>query len=109
MRFFPELIASALRTQLVLDRQPHDLGMQLFDLSFCWAALLAGGEHIGHPIDSLPLQSADLVWVKLVLRRDLLHDFVATQRFQRHLGFKLIRKLPALRHSRITSKVWDTP
>ena len=60
-------------------------------------------------VDGLPFPRADLVWVKLVLRSDLLHGLVATQRFQRRLGFKLICKIPAQRHSRIPSKVWDTP
>jgi hypothetical protein len=32
-----------------------------------------------------------------------------TQRFQRELGLKLVCKIPALRHSRIPSKVRDTP
>jgi hypothetical protein len=41
--------------------------------------------------------------VKLVLLHDPLHGLVATQRFQRNLGLKLICKMPALRHSRIPS------
>jgi hypothetical protein len=40
----------------------------------------------------------------LVLRRDLLDRLVATQRFQRDLGLKLVCKLPELRPARITSK-----
>lgn len=44
-----------------------------------------------------------------MLRRDHLHGLVATQRFQRHLGLKLVCKVLALRLSRIPSKVWDTP
>ena len=47
--------------------------------------------------------------LQLMLCRDLLHGLVATQRFQRHLGFKLLCKVTAFRHSRIPSKVWETP
>lgn len=47
--------------------------------------------------------------LQLMLRCDLLHGLVATKRFQRQLGLKLICKVPALCHSRIPSKIWDTP
>ncbi len=40
-----------------------------------------------------------------MLCRDLLDDLVVAQRFERHLGFKLLYKLPAFRHARIPSKV----
>lgn len=45
----------------------------------------------------------------LALRRDLLHRLISTKRFQCDLGFKLICKLPAFRHLRIPSQVWDIP
>ena len=45
----------------------------------------------------------------MMLRGNLLLGFIATQRFKRHLALKLICKVPALRHVRIPSKVWDTP
>jgi len=77
--------------------------MQLFDLSLVRAAFLATREHIDHPVDSLPLPCADLVWVKLTLRSDLLRRLVATQRFQRKLGLKLVCKISTLRHFRIPS------
>jgi len=73
------------------------------------ASLLSGGEHIGHPVDGLTFPCADLIWMQLMLGSDLLHGLITTQRFQRHLGLKLICKVPALCHSRIPSKVWDTP
>lgn len=44
-----------------------------------------------------------------MLLRDLLDRLVDTQSFQRDLGLKLVCKLPVLRHSRIPSKVRDTP
>jgi len=52
---------------------------------------------------------ADLVRMHPGLRGDLLDRLVTSQRFQRDLGLKLACKLPALRHSRIPSKVRDTP
>ena len=97
------------RQKIVLDRQPPDLGVQLFNLCIRRAALLAARENIGHPVDGLPFPCADLVWVQLMLRCNLMHSLVATQRFQRHLGLKLICKVAAFRHSRIPSKVRDTP
>lgn len=101
--------APAIQTKNVPDREPPDFGMQIFDLSIGRAALLTAREHIGNPVDSLLLPCSNLVWVKLVLRRHLLHGFVAKQGFQSQLGFKVICKILAFRHSRIPSKVWDTP
>lgn len=95
--------------KIILDRQPPDLGVQLFHLGLGRAALLAAREHIGHAFDGLSLPCTDLVRMQLMLCRDLLHGLVTTQHFQRHLGLKLVCKVPALRHFRIPSKVWDTP
>ncbi len=50
-----------------------------------------------------------LVWMHLILRCDLMDRLVTTQRFQRHVDFEQVCKLLAFRHSRIPSKVWDTP
>ena len=97
------------RQKIVLHRQPPDLGVKLLDFGFGRAALLAAREYVRHALDGLPLPRADLVRVQLMLRRDLLHGLVATQRFQRHLGLKLICKVPALCHVRIPSKVRETP
>jgi len=77
--------------------------MLLFELSLVRAAFLVTREHIDHPVDSLPLPCADLVLVKLTLRSDLLRRLVATQRFQRKLGLKLVCKISTLRHFRIPS------
>ena len=83
--------------------------MQLRDLRFRRVALLAARKHISHPVDSLTFSNADLFWVQLMLRCNLLHGLVATQGFQSYLGLKLISKVPVFRHSRIPSNVWDTP
>ena len=56
------------------------------------------------PFQALP--GADLIWVNLMLRCDLLHGLVVTQHV---LGLKLICIIPALRDLRIPSKAWDTP
>ena len=66
--------------------------------------LAATCKHIAHALDGLPFPSADLVRMNLMLCCDLLHRLVATQRFQRDLGLKLVRKLPALCYSRIPFK-----
>ena len=97
------------RHKIVLNCKPPDLGVKLFHLCLGRAALLATGKHIRHSVDGLTLPCADLVWVQLMLRCNLLHGLVATQRFQRHLGLKLICKVPALCHVRIPSKVRETP
>ena len=98
--------------------------MELFDLRFCQPFRFAAmGKNIGHAFDGLTLPGADLVRMHLVFRGDLrsagnrstgsisdpLHRLVATQRLQRNLDLKLACKLPALRHSHIPSKSWDTP
>ncbi|MEP2954944.1 MAG: hypothetical protein ABJO84_11890, partial [Sulfitobacter sp.] len=72
-------------------------------------ALVAAREHVRHAVDGLPLPRADLVRVQLMLRGNLLHGLVAQQHFQRHLGLKLICKVPALCHVRILPKGLDTP
>lgn len=66
-------------------------------------------EHFCHSVDDLPLPGAALVRVQFMLRFDLLDGLVSPQRIFRHLGFKLICKVPALCQFRIPSKAWDTP
>ena len=84
--------------------------MEVFDFGLRWPCRLASTrEHIRHPTNGLPLPCADLVRMKLMLRSDLLYGLVATQRFQRNLGLKLVCKIPALCLLRIPSIVWDTP
>jgi len=89
------------RQKIVLHCQPPDLGVQFLDFSLGRATLLAAREHVCHSVDGLPLPGADLVRMQLMLRCDLLHGLVATQRFQRDLGFSLICKVPAPCHLRI--------
>lgn len=83
--------------------------MNIFDHSLSRTALVAATENISHPVDGLTFPRTDLVRVQLVLRGNLLHSLVTSQRFQRQLGLILSCKVPALRHIRIPLKVWDTP
>ena len=105
-RFFSGLIASALRTKIVLDRKPPDLSMEFFDVSLGRPlGLAASGKHIGHTLNRLTLPRADLVRMNLMLGCNILDRLVVSQRFQCHPRLKLVFKLPAIRHLRIPSKV----
>ena len=69
------------RQKIILDRQPPDLGMQFLNLFLGRAALPSAREDLSHPVDGLPLLCADVVWVQLVLRGNLMHGLVTVQSF----------------------------
>ena len=55
--------------------------MQFLDLFLGRAALPSAREDLSHPVDGLPLLCADVVWVQLVLRGNLMHGLVTVQSF----------------------------
>lgn len=80
--FCVKLIASVLCMKNRSLKPTSRSWLQTFDLRISRAALLATREHIGHPRDSLPLLRADLVKIKLMFSRHILHGLVALQRLQ---------------------------
>ena len=95
--------------------------MQVFDLADHVLSLFdLDLKHPGHAFYRLPCPRAHLRWVQLPLGHDLLHslgsctalapaqpwlphNLVFAQRLKRHSRFKLVSKIPSLRHSRIHS------
>lgn len=108
-RFFTGSPFEPFRQEIILDRQPPDLGVQIFDFGAGMVAPLAARKYIRHPVDGVTLPCADLVRLQLVSCHDRSHDLIAAQRYLRLLGLELIREGPAPRHARIPSKGSDTP
>ena len=103
------LIASALVTKIVFDRQLSDLSVELFDFGLVVFDLLClVGEHARQAVNRLPFPCRHLRRVDFVLGRNLLRRLVTTQRLKGNRGLKLVRKTASRRLCRIPSSLLDT-
>ena len=91
------------------DDAVQDLGVKLTDLAFMISPLAFNTvrENLAKPFDHLALPCANLVWMNLVLRGNLLAAYGRPEAFQCDLRFQITRKPASLRHSRISPNAVD--